>query len=144
MLAVKPTTSAYPANAHPETAPYTGRGRPPVSRYRDAPSSLATLALVAGRRALRRVTWRHGTRTSTGNPTAAMTSRFLALRIRPVNRDIPRQPDGSLPECWLIAEWPPGKPEPTDYWLSTLPPDTPLRELVGECQMNGGTGFGDG
>jgi len=30
----------------------------------------------------------------------------------------------------VIAEWPPGKPEPTDYWLSTLPTDTPLRELV--------------
>jgi SRSO17 transposase len=59
-----------------------------------------------------------------------MTSRFLALRVRPANRGIPRQPDGSLPECWLIAEWPPGRPEPTDYWLSTLPADTPLRELV--------------
>jgi len=59
-----------------------------------------------------------------------MTSRFLALRVRPANRDIPRYPDGTLPECWLIAEWPSGEPEPTDYWLSTLPADTPLRELV--------------
>ena len=37
---------------------------------------------------------------------------------------------GSLPECWLLAEWPPGTAEPTDYWLSTLPADTPLCELV--------------
>lgn len=130
VLAVKPTTSAYPADAEPVVPPYSGRGRPPVPRYRDAPPSLAALAITAGRRALHRVTWRHGTRHARGNPTAAMTSRFLALRVRPANRDIPRAADGSLPECWLIAEWPAGKAEPTDYWLSTLPADTPLRELV--------------
>jgi SRSO17 transposase len=59
-----------------------------------------------------------------------MRSRFLALRVRPANRTIRRAADGSLPECWLLAEWPPGSAEPTDYWLSTLPADTPLRELV--------------
>jgi SRSO17 transposase len=130
VLAVKGSTSAYPAAAVPVTPPYSGRGRPPVPRYRDDPHSLTALALAAGRRALRRVTWRHGSRKNARNPTAAMTSRFLALRVRPANRDIPRDPDGTLPECWLIAEWPAGKPEPTDYWLSTMPPDTPLRDLV--------------
>jgi SRSO17 transposase len=130
VLAVKGATSAYPADAVPETPPYSGRGRPPVPRYREDPSPLSALALIAGRRALRRVTWRHGSRKHARNPTAAMTSRFLAMRVRPANRDIPRNTDGTLGECWLIAEWPPGKPEPTDYWLSTMPPDTPLRELV--------------
>ena len=38
--------------------------------------------------------------------------------------------DGSLPECWLLIEWPERAPEPTDYWLSTLPPDTSIAELV--------------
>lgn len=38
-------------------------------------------------------------------------------------------------ECWLIAEWPPGKPEPTDYWLSNLPPETSLREVVGMAKI---------
>jgi SRSO17 transposase len=130
VLAVKGTTSAYPAAAGPTTPAYTGRGRPPAPRYRDDPTNLAALALTAGRRALRTITWRHGSRKNARNPTAAMRSRFLALRVRPANRDIPRTPDGALPECWLIAEWPPGKPEPTDYWLSTMPPDTPSRELV--------------
>ncbi len=130
VLAVKATTSAYPAEATPVTPDYSGRGRPPVPRYRDDPSSLATLALAAGRRELRRITWRHGTRKNARNPTAAMRSRFLALRVRPANRDIPRTVEGALPECWLIAEWPAGKPEPTDYWLSTLPANTPLRDLV--------------
>src|SRR5438067_10748899 len=64
------------------------------------------------------------------NPTAAMRSRFLALRVRPANRDIPRNPDGSLEACWLIPEWPPGEPEPTDYCLSNLPAGTPLPTLV--------------
>jgi SRSO17 transposase len=130
VVAVKPTTSAYPADAVPTAPTYTGRGRPPLPRYRDEPTNLAGLALAAGRGALRRVTWRHGSRKNAHNPTAAMRSRFLALRVRPANREIPRHPDGGLPECWLIAEWPPGTPEPTDYWLSNLPPDTPLRDLV--------------
>ncbi len=130
VVAVKATTSAYPADTAPVAPAYSGRGRPPVPRYRDDPSNLTALALAAGRRGLRRTTWRHGTRKNPRNPTAAMASRFLALRVRPANRDIPRATDGTLPECWLIAEWPAGKPEPTDYWLSTLPTDTPLRELV--------------
>jgi SRSO17 transposase len=45
-------------------------------------------------------------------------------------RDIPRNTDASLPDCWLIAEWPPWQTAPTDYWLSNLPTHTPLRELV--------------
>ena len=130
VLAVKGTTSAYPADTVPVTPPDSGRGRPPTPRYRDDPTNLAALALAAGCRALRRATWRHGSRKHARNPTAAMASRFLALRVRPANRDIPRDTDGTLPECWLIAQWPAGKPEPTDYWLSTMPPDTPLRELV--------------
>ena len=59
-----------------------------------------------------------------------MRSRFTALRIRPANRDIPRAADGTLPECWLIAEWAPGHPEPSDYWLSDLPASTSLRDLA--------------
>jgi SRSO17 transposase len=58
-----------------------------------------------------------------------------ALRIRPANRDIPRAPDGSLPECWLIAQWPTDTTEPTDYWLSSLPADTPAAELVRLAKM---------
>ena len=64
--------------------------------------------MAAGRAALKTVTWRHGTKTDPDNPAAAMRSRFLALRIRPANRDITPADDGSLPEAWLIAEWPTG------------------------------------
>jgi SRSO17 transposase len=131
VMAVKASTSAYPADAVPELAERSGsRGRPSVPRYRQAPASLAELAVAAGRRELRRLTWRHGTKNTGINKTAAMKSRFLALRVRPASRHIAPGEDGSLPEAWLIAEWPPGAKEPTDYWLSDLPADTPTRTLV--------------
>jgi SRSO17 transposase len=36
----------------------------------------------------------------------------------------------SLPECWLLAEWPPGAGEAAGYWLSNLPDTIPLAELA--------------
>jgi SRSO17 transposase len=129
VVAVKGTTSARPRDAVPATIPCGGQGRPSVPRYRAKPLSLRQLALASADE-IQPVTWRHGTRTTRGNPTATMTSWFLAIRVRPANRDIPRGPDGSLPECWLLAEWPPEADEPADYWLSTLPPDIPMTELV--------------
>jgi SRSO17 transposase len=33
-------------------------------------------------------------------------------------------------EEWLIAEWPTGKPEPTDYWISNLPASTKRGRLA--------------
>jgi SRSO17 transposase len=38
--------------------------------------------------------------------------------------------DGVLPEVTLLVEWPEEAEAPTDYWLSNLPEDTPLAELV--------------
>jgi SRSO17 transposase len=45
-------------------------------------------------------------------------------------RRLARQDGGELPLRWLLVEWPVGKPEPTKYWLSSLPEATPLVELV--------------
>ncbi|QYB00502.1 IS701 family transposase (plasmid) [Rhodococcus sp. USK10] len=129
VVAVKGSTSAHPGDAIPQTAAHTGRGRPPTPRY-GPHTTCKDLVLAAGRKAVRTVTWRQGTKTSPNNPTAAMRSRFAAMRIRPANRDIPRAEDGTLPAVWLLAEWPTGADEPTDYWLATLPEDTPLPELV--------------
>ena len=69
-----------------------------------------------------------------------MTSCFLAIRVRPANRDIPRADDGSLPGCWLLAEWPPEADEPTDYWLSDLPGTTPIAGLVRLAKIRWRTG----
>jgi SRSO17 transposase len=130
VLAVSSTATAHPADAIAVTPPYCGHGRFPAPCYPDKPLSLKSLVMAAGRSVGRFVVWRHGSKKSPGNPTANMRSRFLALRVRPANRNIPRDPDGNLPECWLLAEWPTGAAEPTDYWLSTLPPDIRLRDLV--------------
>jgi SRSO17 transposase len=92
-----------------------------VARYRETPSNLRALVLAAGADAARPVTWREGDR-------GPLTSRFVALRVRPAN-DAQRQ-DGVLPERWLLAEWPAGKDEPVKYWLSNLPARTPLKTMV--------------
>jgi SRSO17 transposase len=129
-VAVKGTTSAYAGDAQPVTRTLGGGpGRPPRPAYPAPPANLRQLAIASAGQ-VRPVTWRQGTKATNGNPDAAMTSCFLAIRVRPANRDIPRAPDGSLPECWLLAEWPPEANEPTDYWLSTLPEDTPIAGLA--------------
>jgi SRSO17 transposase len=127
---VDPDATAHPGAAAPVTPPYPGRGRPPRAAYPDPPVTFKTLALAAGRHRARPVTWRHGSRHTPDNPTAAMRSHFLRLRIRPANRDIPRAADATLPEVWLLAEWPPGAPEPVGYWLSDLGTRTSLKTLV--------------
>jgi SRSO17 transposase len=127
---VDPTATAHPATAVPVTAPYSGRGRPPKAAYPHPPVTLKDLVLKAGRATARPVTWRHGSRRTSANPTAVMHSYFLRLRVRPANRDIPRADDGTLPAEWLIAEWPPDALEPVKYWLSTMPARTSLTALV--------------
>jgi SRSO17 transposase len=117
--------TAHAADTVPEVKPYSGRGRRPLPRYRTSPVGLRAHVLAAGRAAVRQVTWREGTR-------GPMASHFVALRVRPAGRRATARlaADGSLPAVWLLAEWPPDEPEPTDYWLSTLPKGTPLAELV--------------
>jgi SRSO17 transposase len=130
VVAVKADTSAYRAEATPELMDYTGRGpRPRTRRYHRAPCSVQALASEHPER-YTELTWRTGTCTGPQNRAAVMSSRFTALRVRPAHRTIPRAADGTLPACWLLAEWPTGSAEPTDYWLSTLPEDTALAELV--------------
>jgi SRSO17 transposase len=127
VVQVKGTTSAHPGDATPVAPPYRGRGRPPKARYPETPSNLRDLVLAGGADAARPVTWREGDR-------GPLTSRFVALRVRPAN-DAQRQDDGVLPERWLLAEWPAGKDEPVKYWLSNLPADTPLTRLVALAKL---------
>ncbi|MGZ6622310.1 MAG: IS701 family transposase [Solirubrobacteraceae bacterium] len=57
-----------------------------------------------------------------------MRSRFCFLRVRAAHEWEKR----STPprEEWLIVEWPRGKDQPTDYWLSNLPVDTKPERLA--------------
>ena len=129
VVGVKAATSAWAGDAAPAVPARGGPGRPRNPGYPAPAVSLRQLA-IAHADQIRPVTWRHGTKTTAGNPDASMTSHFLAIRVRPANQDIPRAADGSVPDCWLLAEWPPGADEPADYWLSNLPADTPVEELV--------------
>ena len=113
----------------PGTAPkppkrWSGNGRPPKLIRRDAarkPVSAKELALSLPKQQWHRVTWREGSNTK-------LTSRFTAVRVRPAHRDYNRT--SPRPEEWCLIEWPKGEAEPTKYWLSTLPADVPLRDLV--------------
>jgi SRSO17 transposase len=129
VVAVKGSPRAHPARAVPQARRYGGLGQPPKPAYPAPPASLRQLAIASADQA-RPVTWRQGTRATRGNPDAAMTSHFLAIRVRPASRHITRQADRSFPACWLLAEWPPQAEELGGYWLSTLPEDTALEELV--------------
>jgi SRSO17 transposase len=117
--------TAYPAEAAPELRPYSGRGPHPKPRYRTKPVGLRQHAVTAGRDATVEICWRNGSR-------APLTSRFLALRVRPAGRRPTGRlaADGTLPAVWLLAEWPAEVAEPTDYWLADLPEDTDPAELV--------------
>jgi SRSO17 transposase len=85
------------------------------------PISTKEVALALPDSAWKMVTWREGTRHD-------LQSRFAAVRLRPAHRDyLMPQP---YPLEWLLIEWPKGEAEPTKYWLSTLPENTSLKELV--------------
>lgn len=133
VVAVKATTSVHRGDATFGTRPYSGRGRPPVRGYLHAPvqvQALVSSLVSSDPQTLQVVSWRTGTRRRRDNPSGLMTGRFLATRARPANRTIPSEPDGTLPECWLLAEWPTTADKPTDYWLSTLPETTTIATLV--------------
>jgi SRSO17 transposase len=130
VLAVSEDLSAHRGDAQPVDIGYTGLGRRPKPQYPDKPISVKALAVAAGRAAYTELTWRNGSRRTKNNPDAAMTGTFLALPIRPANHHIRKNPDASLPQELLIAQWDPDQDEPTDYWISNLPSDTDLATLV--------------
>ena len=129
-VGVQPTTSVWRKGTGPlPAAPYSGRGQPPKLLRRDAehqPVSVKAVALSLPEGSFRKVTWREGTK-------GAQDSRFAAVRIRPAHRDYQRTEP--RPEEWLLIEWPEGEPEPTKYWLSTLPKRTSVKKLVETAKL---------
>jgi SRSO17 transposase len=125
VLGIRPGTSVWPPGQAPlPPAPWSGQGRPPTRLRRSPehqPVSVKDLARSLPRRAWRSVTWREGSQSE-------LTSRFALQRVRPAHRDTQRSEP--WPEEWLLIEWPEGAKEPAKYWLSNLPPRTPLKDLV--------------
>jgi SRSO17 transposase len=129
-VGVQSTITVWPAGKEPlPPKPWSGRGRKPSRVRRDAehrPVSAKTLATTLPQQAWREVSWREGS-----NQT--LTSRFAAVRIRPASRDWKLAAPHPLE--WLLIEWPEGEGEPTKYWLSTLPEDTPIEALVDTAKL---------
>ena len=103
---------------------WKGIGRPTsllrrVRRHH--PISVHELAMSLSSSAWRTVVWREGTRKT-------LRSRFAAVRTRPAYRDY--WSGRPHPEEWLLIEWPSSETKPTKYWLSTLPIDSKLSDLV--------------
>jgi SRSO17 transposase len=122
---VKGEILAHPADAAPVPPTWSGHGRPPTRPdYPHDAISVARHVLNAGHESAVTVTWRAGSK-------GTLTSKFVFLRVRPAGHRITRDPDdGSLPERWLIAEWPDDEPEPVTYWLSSQPADTDPTDLI--------------
>jgi len=118
-----PGTGPLPA------ARYKGHGRRP-HRLRRAPGhqpvTLKAFALQLKPSAWRTITWREGTN-------GALSSRFARARVRAAHRDYLRT--GTPEEQWLLIEWPAREAEPTKYWLSDLPADISIKQLVDIAKM---------
>ena len=103
---------------------WKGIGRPTSLLRRDGrhhPIPVRQLAISLPASTWKTVVWREGTR-------KPLRSRFAAVRIHTAHRDY--WSSHLRPEEWLLIEWPSAETEPTKYWLSTLPSDTKLSDLV--------------
>lgn len=130
VVGVQSSIRLWPPDTQPlPPKPWSGRGRPPSLVRRQpghAPVSAKELALALPEDAWRRVTWREGSK-------APLASRFAAVRVRPAHRDYWRSAPRT--EEWFLIEWPHDEVEPTKYWLSTLPENTGLADLVDQAKL---------
>jgi SRSO17 transposase len=123
------TTVWAPGTGPLSPKPQKRMGRPPTRWRRGpgaAPLSVKALAKSFKARRWQTISWGEGSN-------AVLSSRFAALRVRAAHRDEGRST--LREEQWLLIEWPRGEAEPTKYWLSTLPADTPLVQLVKVAKM---------
>jgi SRSO17 transposase len=125
VLGIKPGTTVWAPGTGPlPPKPWVGRGKKPTRLRRDeahSPASVKDVAMSLPASAYRKLTWREGTNMK-------LSSRFAAVRVRAAHRDY--QLDSPRDEEWLLIEWPIGEPEPTKYFLSTLPEDISRKALV--------------
>ena len=113
-------------------------GRAPFRPRPDRkPDAIGKLIGRLGADAAQTITFRDG---PDGEP---VTSRFIFARVHAAHGwrdDEGRQgwrEGAEVPprEEWLIVEWPEGQDEPTDYWISNLPADTPPERLARLARM---------
>jgi SRSO17 transposase len=120
-VGVRSTTRVWSGGRRPlPPQEWSGNGGPPTRLRRDPghqPVTAKELAL-ANKARFGRVSWREGAK-------GKLSGRFLALRVRSAHRDY--KLCEARDEEWLLVEWPESEPEPTKYFLSTLPKNTSIR-----------------
>ena len=130
VVGVQPMLSIWrPGDGPLAPKPWGGKGRPPslLRRSPDTkPVSAKALAEQLAPEAWQTITWREGTNVD-------LTSRFAAVRLRPASRDYNRSEPRAAE--WLMIEWPDDEADPIKYWLSTMPPETSIDDLVETAKM---------
>ncbi len=123
-VGVTKQTTVWPEGKAPlSPRPWRGVGRPPTLLRRSPQHQPVTVLELAQlpTTAFRTFSWREGTR-------GTMRSRFALCRVRPAHRDDWRST--ARAEEWLLIEWPKTEPEPTKYWLSSIPETVAATELI--------------
>jgi SRSO17 transposase len=139
VLSVAPTTKVFERGtsfAVPPKKPKATRG-PVLPRPDRSAEPIGELIARLATDGAQTVTFRDG---PAGEP---VTSRFVFARVHAAHgwRDDPRRQGwregAEVPprEEWLFAEWPEDQEEPTDYWISNLPADTPPERLARLARM---------
>ena len=125
-VGIRPQTAVWWEAFQPApTSVQQGRGRGYTRVQRDEthqPISVGALAQALPAARYRTLTWREGTN-------APLRSRFARVRVRAAQDNRLRD------EEWLLIEWPKGELKPTRYFLSTLPAESSLKELVATVKM---------
>jgi SRSO17 transposase len=130
VVGVQPTLSVWRPGEGPLPAkPWSGKGRPPSLLRRspeNRPVSARALAEQLPTDAWQTITWREGTNLD-------LASRFAAVRLHPASRDYNRSEPRA--EEWLMIEWPEDTAEPIKYWLSTMPLETAIEDLIKTAKL---------
>ncbi|MGO9822000.1 MAG: IS701 family transposase [Solirubrobacteraceae bacterium] len=137
VLSVGPKTKVFEQGTSFAVPSRTAKGGAAPTRLRPdrKPEPIGELIARLGASSAQTVTFRDG---PDGEP---VTSRFIFARVHAGHQwrgdQVKWREGAEVPprEEWLIAEWPDGHQEPTDYWISNLPADAPLERLARLARM---------
>jgi SRSO17 transposase len=132
VLSVSPETTVFAPETVFEVPPNTHKtgGRYLRPRPDRAQESIGALIACLRERSLKTVSFRDGPH---GKP---VKSRFAFVRVRAAHHwrasvgKWANAQETPPREEWLIAEWPKGAKQPTDYWLANLPASTNPGQLA--------------
>ena len=130
VVGIKSSVVVWPPGVEPlPPKRYGGMGRPAVVPRRTharQPVSVKDLAQALPASAFQTISWRQGTN-------EVLSGRFAAVRVRHAGGNIGKA--RLHPQQWLLIEWPAEDDEPLKYYLSTLPEEIAMNDLVAQAHM---------